>query len=134
MKQIIFSFLVIMVLGACSGESGNQQEETATSQDTTALEQERITQLPVQKDLEEVQERLEVRLTALQTELDSAQVDRQADLQGMIRKLEAREKQLAQHLRKFEMGMSGNAEELEKRFQQLIEDIEADLELTSQQN
>jgi chaperonin cofactor prefoldin len=127
MVRIFFlGFILGCTLLACSNDKAvDSQAEQADATSSVAVPARQMSAL--EKQLEDVQAELGSRLEGLRAALDTTVVQERPELEGKIRKLEAREKQLTQHLKKFEQELSGSQEELEKRFNDLIADIKEDL-------
>ena len=127
-RTLFFAFIFGCTFYACSNDNtGDGQEEQTGIPEAEAPTAAGQPMSDIEVELKEVQTKLNSRLESLRGALDTTVVQERPELEGKIRKLEAREKQLTQHLKKFEQELSDGEEKLEKRFKDLITDIKADL-------
>lgn len=131
--RIAFYSCIGLSLLSCGADTAEQNTEQVVA-DSIA-----ITEVVVQKtlnaeqqalksQLEGLEQRLNEKVASLSAARDTAITAEIPELEGKIKKLQVREKQLAQHLKKFEAEMNGDLADLNERFKSLAKSIEADLE------
>jgi TolA-binding protein len=139
MYRICLSLCLLFFVVACNQSASTDQAEAENTDPTTEVStdnEEEVKglakeQVELRAQMEAIEEELSRRLSELKGQTDSVSTEMKAELMGKIKKLEVREKQLAQHIRKFEDGIGGgDLKTLNERFQALIEDIKTDLEAT----
>ena len=130
--RIAFYSCIGLSLLSCETETTQHNTEQAVTDSiatTEVVEQEILNeeQLALKSQLEGLEQRLNEKVASLSAARDSATTAEIPDLEGKIKKLQVREKQLAQHLKKFEAEMNGDLADLNERFKALANSIEADL-------
>ena len=126
-RTLFFVIILGCTFYACSNDKATEGKVEQTKIPEAEASSTAAPMSDIEVKLKEVQTKLNSRLESLRGALDTTVVQERPELEGKIRKLEAREKQLTQHLKKFEQELSSGEQELEKRFEDLIIDIKADL-------
>ena len=122
--------LSLLSCGADTAEQNTEQVVADSIATTEVVVQETLNaeQQALKSQLEGLEQRLNEKVASLSAARDTAITAEIPELEGKIKKLQVREKQLAQHLKKFEAEMNGDLADLNERFKSLAKSIEADLE------
>ncbi|MCG8326099.1 MAG: hypothetical protein MI974_00380 [Chitinophagales bacterium] len=131
--RIAFYSCIGLSLLSCGADTAEQNTEQLVADSITTTEvvvQETLNaeQQALKSQLEGLEQRLNEKVASLSAARDTAITAEIPELEGKIKKLQVREKQLAQHLKKFEAEMNGDLADLNERFKALANSIEADLE------
>lgn len=131
--RIAFYSCIGLSLLSCGADTAEQNTEQLVADSITTTEvvvQETLNaeQQALKSQLEGLEQRLNEKVASLSAARDTAITAEIPELEGKIKKLQVREKQLAQHLKKFEAEMNGDLADLNERFKALAKSIEADLE------